>query len=232
MANLSTDISMRKAAGIAGYGLLLMTFFALLSDALILPRLIVPGDAAATAGNIMADQVLFRLAICSFIVVAVLDVLVAWAFYILLRSVNRSISLLAAWFRLVYAAILIFSIVFLVIALQILNDAQYLAISGTDHSQAMMMLFINAFSEAWAVGLILFGLHLVLLGYLVLRSGYIPGALGLLVMLAGLSYLSDHFIGYLVPDQNIALSTIFGWGELVFMIWLLVKGHSIPEITE
>lgn len=101
-----TDISLRKAAIVAGLGLLIMTILAIFANFFVLQSLIVPGDAATTANNIMANELLFRLGICSFIIVAILDVVVAWALYVLLKPVNKSLSLLSAWFRLVYAAIL------------------------------------------------------------------------------------------------------------------------------
>ena len=79
MKNRIADISQRKAAMVAGFGLLLMTVFALFADFFVLPGLIVPGDATETANNIMAAEGLFRMAICSFLIVIILDVLVAWA---------------------------------------------------------------------------------------------------------------------------------------------------------
>ena len=98
-------ISLRKAAIVTGLGLLIMTIFTLFADLFVRQRLVVPGDAATTVNNIMADESLFRIGICSFIIVIILDVLVAWALYVLLKPVNKSLSLLMAWFRLVYATI-------------------------------------------------------------------------------------------------------------------------------
>ncbi|WP_340818234.1 DUF4386 domain-containing protein [Methanolobus sp. WCC4] len=232
MPDIFTDLSQRKAALVAGSGLLAMTIFAIIAYYLILPGIIIPGNAAETAKNIMANEGLFRISIFCFIVVAILDVLVAWAFYVFLRPVNRSISLLMAWFRLVYASVLVFCLVFLVIALLLLEENFYLTAFGTEQLYAQMMLFIDAFNEGWAVGFIFFGLHLVLLGYLIFRSDYIPKILGILVMLAGLSYLIDYLGRVLLPDLGLEVSTLFGWGELLFMLWLLLKWYKLPEIKD
>ena len=93
------DISLRKAAIVAGFGLLIMSILAPFANFYVFPSLIVPGDGATTANNIMANELLFRSGICSFIIVIILDVVVAWALYVLLKPVNKSLSLLTAWFR-------------------------------------------------------------------------------------------------------------------------------------
>ncbi|WP_177165275.1 DUF4386 domain-containing protein [Methanococcoides vulcani] len=230
MTNRIADISQREAAIVAGFGLLIMTIFALFAHFFALPSLIVPGDATETANNIMANVGLFRMAICSFIIVIILDVLVAWALYVLLKPVNKSLSLLMAWFRLVYATILTFSLVFLVIVLLLLSGADYLTVFETDQLHAQAMLYINAFSDGWAIGLVFFGLHLAFLGYLVFKSDYIPRILGILLIVAGLSYLIDNFGKFLFPSFDVAISLVLGWGELLFMFWLLLKGGKIPEM--
>lgn len=231
MKNRIADISQRKAAMVAGFGLLLMTVFALFADFFVLPGLIVPGDATETANNIMAAEGLFRMAICSFLIVIILDVLVAWALYVLLKPVNKSLSLLMAWFRLVYAVILAFSLVFLVIVLLLLSGADYLTVFETDQLHAQVMLSLNVFSDGWAIGLVFFGLHLALLGYLVFKSDYIPGILGVLLVVAGLSYLIDNFAILLLPDYDATIYLVTGWGELLFVFWLLFKGGKIPDMN-
>ncbi len=230
MTNRTADISQRKAAIVAGFGLLLMTIFAIFTEYFVRPSLIVPGDATETATNIMADELLFRTGICSYLIILILDVVVAWALYVLLKPVNRSLSLLTAWFRLVYTTIFGMALLNLAIVLQLLSGADYLTVFETDQLQAQVMLSLNAFRDGWAIGLVFFGLHLALLGYLVFRSDYIPGILGVLLIVAGLSYLIDYFGKFLFPDFDAAISQVAGWGELLFMLWLLLKGAKIPEM--
>ena len=223
-----TDISLRKAAIVAGFGLLIMSIFAIFAEFFVRQNLIVPGDAATTANNIIANELLFRSGICSFIIVIILDVVVAWALYVLLKPVNKSLSLLTAWFRLVYATIFGIALLNLVIVLHLLSGADYLRVFETDQLPAQVMLFLNVFSYGWQIGYVFFGLHLFVLGYLVFKSGYIPRILGVLLIIAGLGYLIDSFAIFLLPNSKVAIGMFTFFGELVFMFWLLLKGGKRP----
>jgi hypothetical protein len=95
------------------------------------------------------------------------------------------------------------------------------------------MLSLNAFTDGWSIGYIFFGLHLALIGYLAFKSDYIPKILGIVLILTGSSYLVDYFGKILFPNM-LTVSTVFGWGELLFMIWLLYKGvkkHQLEEVS-
>ncbi|MGB5893511.1 MAG: DUF4386 domain-containing protein [Ignavibacteriaceae bacterium] len=224
------DLSQRKAAIVAGFGLLIMTIFYVFADFFVFQNLIVPGDATATANNIMASEMIFRIGICCILIVLICDVVVAWALYVFLKQVNKSLSLLTAWLRLVYAAILGIALLNLVIVLILLSGANYLAVFEADQLHAQVLLFINAFYDVWAVGLIVFGFHLVALGYLAFKSDYILRILGVLLMAAGLGYLIDYFGKFLFPNFDAAISMVVGWGELIFMFWLLFRGGKIPSM--
>ena len=232
MTNRVNDTSQRKAALIAGYGLLIMTLVFILADSFAFKNLIVPGDSATTASNIIANDKLFRIAICCFTIVAILDVIVAWALYVLLKPVNKSLSLLTAWFRLVYSAMLGMALLNLVIVLILLSGANYLTVFETDQLHAQVMLFLNAFNDIWTIGLIVFGFHLFLLGYLAFKSDYIPGILGILLILAGLGYPLAYFGKLLFPNLDTAMIIVVGWGELIFMFWLIFKGAKLHKIKE
>jgi hypothetical protein len=228
MSNRTTEISQRHAALVAGFGLLIMTIFYVFADYFIFQKLIVPGDASATASNIMASEMLFRTGICSILIVLICDVVVAWALYIFLKQVNKSLSLLTAWLRLVYAAMLGIALFNLVIVLILVSGANYLVVFEADQLHAQVLLYLNAFYDVWAVGLIVFGFHLVALGYLAFKSDYIPKILSILLMAAGLGYLIDYFGSLLFPNSDVAISMVLGWGELIFMFWLLFKGGKMP----
>lgn len=230
MPHRITDISLRQAAIIAGVGLLIMAIIAPFAEFSVRQGLIVPGDAATTAQNIMANESLFRIAIYIYLIVAILDVVVAWALYVFLKPVNPSLSLLTAWFRVVYAAVLVIVLLNFGVALQLLSGADYLTVFQTGQLQAQMMLFLNAFDYGWQIGLAIFGLHLLLLGYLVYKSGgYIPKILGVLLIIASLGYLIDSSGTILSPtyEANIALFTFIG--EVLLIFWLLIKGARIPD---
>ncbi|MFC1769626.1 DUF4386 domain-containing protein [Nitrospirota bacterium] len=232
MTNSIPDTSLRQAALVAGFGLLIMTLAYLLPEIFVFKALIVSGDAEATANNILANEMLFRMGICGFLIVILCDVLVAWAFYVFLRPVSRSLSLLAAWFRLVYSVTFVIALFNYLDVLRYLSGAKYLSVFDLDNLHAQVMLSINAFSNEWAMGFVFFGLHLALVGYLAFKANYIPKFLGILLMVAGLSYLIDTFSKFLFPDFNVVLSVFTGWGELLFAFWLLYKGIKYRSFFE
>ncbi|WP_197684174.1 DUF4386 domain-containing protein [Planococcus antarcticus] len=180
-------------ARVVGFGLLLMALVALFANLFVIESFIIPGDAASTINNITDNEVLFRLAIVSFVIVLVLDVIVAWALYILMKRVNNNVALLAALFRLIYTAIFAAVIFNFLSVLQLVSEERYLALMETNQLHAQVMLLIDAFNNGWNIGLVFFGMHLLLIGYLVFKSGFMPKLLGILVMLAGLGYLIDSF---------------------------------------
>ena len=237
MTNRRDEVSLRQAAKIAGFGLLIMTLPAIFTNFFVLQGLVVPGDAAQTVTNIMANELLFRLGIGSFIIVIILDVLVAWGFWVFLRPVNRSVSLLAAWFRLLYAAVFGFALLYLVIPVRLLSGANYLTALGTDQLYAQALLSLNAFTDGWAIGYAcFFGLHLFLLGYLVLKSDYIPRILGVLLIISSLAYLIENSVRLVYPhyeDYQAIISMVVFLpafiGEFTFMLWLLVRGGKTPS---
>ena len=218
------DISIRKSALVAGFGLLLMAIFAPIANFGVFETLIVPGDATATADNIMASPGLFRTGIFVFLIVAILDVVVAWALYILLKPVNKSLSLLAAWLRVVYAAIFVSALSQPLIVLQLLNGSEYLKAFETNQLHVQVLLSLNAFIDEWNMGLVIFGLHLLVLGYLAFKSGYIPKILGILVIIAGLGYLIDNLGKLLSPNYNVTIAMFTFIGEVLLIFWLLWKG--------
>lgn len=225
-------------AKVIGFGLLLMALLALFANFFVIESFIIPGDAAATVTNLTDNELLFRLAIASFVIVLVLDVIISWALYILLRRVNKSFALLAALFRLTYTAIFTASIFNFVSVLELINEASYLMLLETNQLHAQVMLLIDAFRNGWLIGLVFFGVHLLLIGYLVFKSGFMPKLLGILVILAGLGYLIDSFAKIILSNYSdfetmfILIVAIPGAiGELALAIWLLVKGKKIPEMN-
>lgn len=236
MTRVINDISQRSAAIIVGLSLLLMAITAGFSVGFVLDALIVPDNAVATTNNIKASEILFRIGILGWLVILLLDVIVAWALHVLLRAVNQSLSLLMAWLRLSYAAVLGVGLLNFIAVLFLLNDTTYLAVFTPEQLQALVLFFLNVFDGIWqTIGLVIFGSHLLLLGYLVLRSGYIPKILGVLLLIAALGYLTINLGNLLFPSYTAMIATI----ELIFMapmivgevglgLWFLIKGGT-PE---
>ena len=237
MTKRIVNISLRKAAIVAGFGLLTMTIFAIYAYFFVRPSLIVPGDVTTTANNIMANELLFRSSIVSWLIVLMCDVVVAWALYVLLKPVNKSLSLLAAWFRLVYTTIHGIALLNLIFVLQLLSGADYLTVFETDQLHALVLLFLNGYNYGSLIGLVFFGFHLFVLGYLVFKSDYIPRIIGVLLIIASFGYLIENFGNVLLPNyanyeaiiQMVFIVPMF-IGELSLCFWLLLKGAKIPEM--
>ena len=232
------EVSLRTAARIAGTGLLVMFVAAMFANFFMIEGLIVPGEAETTLNNIMANQLLFRLGIVSFLIVLICDVLVAWALYVFFRPASTSLSVLAAWLRLVYTAIFGAAVLALVAVLRLVSSADLLAAFEPTELQAQVMLFLNAFDSGWLFSLVFFGVHLFALGYLVLRSGYAPKLLGILLITASFGYLLDSFAQLLLLNYAsyesifliiVAVPGIIG--EMSLCFWLLFKGgkNQLPE---
>ncbi len=226
MTSEDNVMSQRTAALAAGSGLLIMAVCAIYADFFVFKKLISPGDALLTANNILAHTSLFRIGICSFLVVIVCDIVGAWALYVFLTPVNKSLSLLTAWFRLVYAAIFGIALANYLACLQLLSGADYVSAIEQKQLHAQVMLSINAFNDGWAVAYVFFGFHLGLLGYLVFKSGWgaTTRVLGVLLVIGGAGYLIDYVGRILFPHFSTEITMITGWGELLFMLWLLFAG--------
>jgi len=199
----------------------------------------VQGDAATTASNFIANDLLLRISIVSWLVVLVADVVVAWALYIFLKPVNKSLSLLAAWFRLVFVAIFGVSLLNLFMVLQLSSGSDYLSVFRVGQLQAHMMLFLGAFDYGVEISWVFFGLHIFIIGYLIFKSSYIPRIFGILLIVASIGYQINSFANVLLPNVANYEATLFIVtvavpaiiSELLLTLWLLLRGRKIPELT-
>jgi hypothetical protein len=240
MASPIPEVTPRRAALIAGVGYVLIFVLAIFANFIVIGGLIESGDAAATAGNIVESEGLFRAGLVAFTIVFVVDVVIAWALYVLFRSLSRDLSLLTAWFRLVHAVLLGVALIFFFVALQLLSGAEYLSAFGSGQVDAHALLAVDAFDYAWLIGLVSFGFHLILLGYLVVASRWTTRALGYVLMVAGAAYIIDTLARAIIADyadyENLFLAIVAVpsvIGELWFTVWLLVKGgiNAKPATT-
>lgn len=221
--------SLRTAALVAGLSLLMMVIAAPFAELFVFPKLIVPGNAAETAQNIIANKTLFTSAIFGYLVTFLCDLVAAWALYILLKPVNENLSLLTALFRVVYTLIALVALLNLVTVLRLLDTPASAGLFQPDQLPAQIMYLLNTFKSHWYFGLLFFGIHLGLLGYLVFRSNYIPRILGVLLIIAGSGYLLTNLKPFLFPGINLDFAEYTFYGELIFMLWLLIKGSRIKE---
>ena len=231
MTSRIAEVSPRQAAVVAGVGYLALFVLAIFANFVVREGLIEPGDAAATAANIVDSEGLFRAGLIAFRVVFVIDVPIAWALYVFFKPVSQDVSLLTAWFRLVYTAFLGVALVFFFMVLELLGGADHFAAFDAGQLDAQVMLFLDAFNFTWLIGLAAFGLHLLMLGYLVLQSGATSRVLGYLLMLAGVAYIVDTVANGLLADYDdyetlflvmVAVPSVVG--EMWLGLWLLFRG--------
>lgn len=219
---------MRRAALVAGFAYLLNP--APYAE-YVYAKLVVPGNAEQTAQNISLHGGLFLASIFSYLISFIGDVVLAWSLYVLLARVNRPLSLLAAWFQVVYAAVALCGTLNLLTVFRLLNTPDYIKAFGLGPLHAQAYLLLNTFRYDWSMSLILFGIHLVLLGYLIFRSRYIPRIIGILLVVDGLVWVIYSVGPYLFPNMPLGFLTITFFGELIFMFWLLIKGWKLQEPT-
>lgn len=215
----------RTAARWAGAGYLAIFVLAILANFVAIGSVLDAADATATAAQLAESEGLVRLGTIAFLAIFLIDIVVAWALHALLRDVHHDVSLLSAWFRLAYTVMLGVALVFLHLALLLVGESAAAA-GATD---ADVLLALQAFDFTWVAGLAAFGLHLVLIGWLLVRSGRAPRGLGWLLMVAGIAYVVDTVAHIALPDYE-AVSVAFlamvavpsVVAELGLTVWLLL----------
>ena len=222
--------SQRNVALAAALSLLSMALLAPFAQFGVLASLIVPTDAAATTDNIAASIGLFGAAIAAFLVVAMLDVVVAWGMYVLLRPVNARVALLVAWLRVIYAVAFAYALLNLIAVAQLVNGASAPTLQS-DQLHTQVATSVTAFHNGWDLALVIFGLHLIGLGALLCRSVDFPRFIGGLVVLAGIGYFADALgrirSGLHLDDQHVHVRRRGVADPLAFK--LAIKGTRSPE---
>ncbi|HYH78656.1 MAG TPA: DUF4386 domain-containing protein [Longimicrobium sp.] len=223
----------RSIARIGGVLYLVIIAGGLFGEAYIRNRVIVPGDAAATAANLQSMEPLWRFGIASEFFMLACTTVLALILYVLLRPVNRDLALLAVFFNLVSIAVEAVNEQQLLAAMFPLGNAGYLAALQPEQLYALASLSLTSYSHGFGISLIFFGCECIVLGYLIFKSGYLPRTVGVLMQVAGACYLVNSFA--LIVDPGFA-SRIFPAilvpafvGELSFCLWLLVRGVNVEE---
>jgi hypothetical protein len=229
------DSSPATKARIAGF-FWLLTIIMGMAAFLIGGRLIVPGDAAATAANITANATLYRFSFVANLIATVCYLTVTVYIYLLFRPVNRGIALLGAFVSLTGCAIGgITGLLFLAPA-TILEGTKYLGVFSPDQLQALALAFATLSLQGNDIGMVFFACHVFSIGYLIRHSTFLPRFLGALLVITGVCYLASSFANffslpfkaYLLPF--VAIGGLLGEGTLTG--WLLVKGVNVPRWKE
>ena len=212
----------------AGFLYLVYIVFSVFANVLGRSKLIVLGDAATTAGNIMASAWQFRISFVVDLVAAVLFLLTAWALYALLKSVNRNFALLFLLLNLGGVAVWCVSDLFLIASQLLLSGADYLKVFQADQLQALAMLSLYIYKNGFlGIAQIFFSAWLFPLGYLVFKSGFLPRILGVVLMVECFFWLMYPIQFFLFPDYVVItyLSSAAGFiGEFSLTFWLLIMG--------
>jgi len=211
-----TSWSPRTAAIVAGISLAVMAVLGGFGNFGAFVPLITAGDAGQTAQDISGAPVLLFAGVISFFIVAILDVVVAGALYTLFRPVSRRVSAAAAWARTVYAVLLVVATSQLVVGFSLLGDPQ------------AALPVLESFNRIWVISLGLFGISLLLVGYLAFRSGFVPKIFGILLVIAGSGYLADAISMVFIPDFTALFAQFMFVGEVAIIFWLLIKGRRLP----
>ncbi len=227
-ANMSPQVNAR----LAGLLYLLVTIASIFSFFYMRSRLIVPGDAIATASNILASQGLFRMGIASDAFVFLSEIVLAALLYRLFKPVSTTLSLATAFARLALAVLQGINLLNYFVVLLLLSGAGYLTVFEPDQLQALALLFLTAYDGVTLIWGTFFGLQFVGLGYLVYKSGYFPRVLGVLLLGSAVGYLTDSFGNFLAPQYDAIYAqmvVVLAIGELVFALWLLIRGLNVAK---
>ena len=231
----TVETSPQVYARIGGVLYLVVIVIGFCSSVFVRDKLTASGDATATANNIMASESLWRISIAADLILLVCAVPLTLILYVLLRPVNKNLALLGALFNLVEFPIEAVSKLYLFAALFLTGNADYLKAFEPHQLHALAKISLRLHDYGFGIDLVFFGFACIIYGYLLFRSGYFPKTLGVLMALAGLSYLTNSFTLILAPAYAgtilpvLVLALI---GELSLCLWLIVKGVNLPKWKE
>jgi hypothetical protein len=219
-------------ARVAGFIYLFAMALGIFSQVFVLGRIVVPGDAAASANNIVASEGLFRLGIAADVITVVSDVVIAWAFYELLKSVDKSLALLGAFLRIADGTILAVTTFYGLITLRLLSGVGYLHAFETSQLQSLARLFMSARGVGFDVGFVFLGLGSTVFAYLLFKSLYVPRALagwGIFSSLAlAVGSLAVILFPWFAAKASMTYMVPMFFYEVPLGLWFLVKGVRAP----
>lgn len=208
--------SIQKTARTAGFLYMLLIPLGIFGMLYIPNTLFVEGDAAATARNILANEALFRASILSALVTQVVQVFVVFYLYKVLKPASSG------------AAVLMVVFILLGVPIAMLNEINQIAVLTVLNGEADLVgLFLSLHHAGIVIAQIFWGLWLLPMGYLVFKSGFLPRAIGLLLVIAGFGYLVDSALFFVAPGFGITFSEFTFLGELLITLWLLIKGVNV-----
>jgi hypothetical protein len=192
-------------------------------------KLIVAGNAAATASNIVNHDTLFRLGFAAYLLEALCDVALSLVLYVLLRPVNRNLALLSAFFGLISTALFAVCEMFFFSAPMLVNSPVFASIPR-EQLEALVYFLVRIYASGAALFMVFYGSAELIRGYLLYRSGYFPRFIGVLVAILGVAFVIKNFTLVLAPAYSSDLLLLPApITVLVLTVWFLTKGVDVDE---
>ena len=237
MTTRTIDNSQRTAAKVAGFSLLFSMAIVVFANYALLNPLVVPGNAAETARNIVAHETQLRVTVVCFLAYSASVVVLLTALYVILKPVNQGLALVGALFRLVFALLWLLTTLNLLSTLRLLGSAGYLQVFEADRLQALARLHLGANFDDYYVGLPFFGLACTVCAYLWLKSNYIPKGLAVFGVISSAWCVICAFVFLIFPHFNKIVNDYWfdspmALFEMALSFWLLLKGLGPPKIAE
>ncbi len=231
MTILRNKTPLSTAALIAGLGLLIMVVAAPIAELYAYPKIFVANKPEETIHHILSNKSLFVVCIVGYLITFICDIIVAWALYILLNPVNEHVSFLTCLFRLIYSVIAITALLNLISVLKLINAINLQSSSASNQLSIQIDTLFRTFKDYFSFGILFFSLHLLLLSVLVFLSKYIPRIFGILLFVSGVGYMLTSLRPLFFPNVNIDFAVYTFYGEIIFMLWLLIRGSKIKVAT-
>lgn len=223
-------------ARIGGVTYLIIIAAGLFGEMFVRNAIIVSGNATASANNIIASPLLWRMGIAGDLVMHLGDIVLMLMLYILLKPVNKHLALLVILFNLIQTAVLVANKLNLLMPLFLLQDADYLKAFTPEQLHALAYVSVRAHSYGFGIGLIFFGAVCLVEGYLIYASGFLPKIIGILMQIAGVCYLINSFALILAPKfASMLFPAIMApafIAELSLCLWLIIKGVNVEKWKE
>ena len=218
-----------KMARLAGLLYVLLIPLGVFGILYVPETLIVADDMFVTITRIVENEMMFRLSIVSALLVQLVNLLLVFVLYKLLKPVNKNYAFLMMVCILVAAPIAMFNELNMLVVLLVINGSDYLAAFNTDQIHSLVSMFLEVHEHGIQVASIFWGLWLFPMGYLVYKSGYLPKVIGVLLIVAGCGYLVDSFMTFVFPGFSIKFSEFLFLGEVLIAFWLLIKGVDVKQ---
>jgi hypothetical protein len=224
----SVDAAPQAYARLGGGLYLVIIALGIVAQVVVRDQLIIPGDAAATAQNLIAMQSLWRLGIASEALALLCTLALAMIYFALLRPVSLELSILAALLRVVSVAVQAVAVLQLDLALSPLTNAAFTAAFTPDQRALLATLAVRAHSHGYTLALLIVGAAFIVHGILIVRSTFLPKVFGVLIQVAGVGYLVNGFTLFVAPALAgpvfLAIMLPVFVGETSLSLWLLIKG--------